>query len=353
MTERQMQFRVGFLVLVAGTVAAALIFQFGEMRWLWQKHYPLSIHFDRAPGVERGTPVRKSGILIGSVSEVSFDNAQGGVTIQVSILEKYKLRKDSRPMLVRSLLGDATIEFSPGKSREIVRRDERIEGSSSEDPLELVARMESKLNETLDSFAATSTEWRTVGRNVNSLMDSHRGQFDQLIAEAAESLHEFTLAVRSANKSLADPRNQENLRTTLAALPEMMDETRQTVRAIRTAVVKADASLGNLAEVTAPLAKKSASIVAKLDGSVGNLELLLAELTQFSAALNRDQGTLKLLASDPQLYRNLNESAATMQIIMKNLEPTIRDLRSFADQVARHPEILGVGGALKGSSGLK
>jgi phospholipid/cholesterol/gamma-HCH transport system substrate-binding protein len=86
---------------------------------------------------------------------------------------------------------------------------------------------------------------------------------------------------------------------------------------------------------------------------VGNLELLLAELTQFSAALNRDQGTLKLLASDPQLYRNLNESAATMQIIMKNLEPTIRDLRSFADQVARHPEILGVGGALKGSSGLK
>jgi phospholipid/cholesterol/gamma-HCH transport system substrate-binding protein len=31
----------------------------------------------------------------------------------------------------------------------------------------------------------------------------------------------------------------------------------------------------------------------------------------------------------------------------------VRDLKIFSDKVARHPEIIGVGGALRGSSGLK
>jgi len=256
-------------------------------------------------------------------------------------------------MLSRSLLGDATIEFSPGHSREFIRPGERIDGSSTEDPLEMVARMEMKLNQTLESFASTSDEWRVVGKNMNNLMDKNGGQLDRMIEEAASSLHEFTLAMKHANQTLADPVNQENLRQTLAAMPRMMEETKQTIHAIRQAVVKADSSLSNLAEVTAPLARKSGAIVTKLDSSVGNLELLLVELNQFVTALNHDQGSLKLLVSDPQLYRNLNDSASSLQIIMKNLEPAIRDLRVFSDKIARHPEMLGVRGSFENSSGLK
>jgi len=219
MTERQMQFRVGLLVLGAGAVAIGLLLQFGEMSWLWKKHYEVSIHFEKAPGVERGTPVRKSGVLIGSVHEVRFDETRGGVNVAINIRDKHTLRRDSLPMLTRSLLGDATIEFSPGRSRDIVRPGEKLEGSSSEDPLELVSRLESKMNETLDSFAATSSEWKTVGKNMNNLMDTHRGQLDQVIEEAAESLHHFTLAMKSANQTLADPRNQDLGRRAGANLP--------------------------------------------------------------------------------------------------------------------------------------
>ncbi len=37
----------------------------------------------------------------------------------------------------------------------------------------------------------------------------------------------------------------------------------------------------------------------------------------------------------------------------KNLEPILRDLRQFSDKVARNPELLGVGGAVRPSNGLK
>src|SRR5579859_6136436 len=127
MNDRKLQFRVGLLVVTAGIVAAGLVFRFGEMRWLWEKRYALQVHFDRAPGVERGTPVRKNGILIGGVRAVTFDEAKGGVNVTVEIREKFALRKDSRPMISRSLLGDATLEFAPGKSRDLLRPGDKIE----------------------------------------------------------------------------------------------------------------------------------------------------------------------------------------------------------------------------------
>jgi phospholipid/cholesterol/gamma-HCH transport system substrate-binding protein len=353
MNDRKLQFRVGLLVVTAGIVAAGLVFRFGELRWLWEKHYTLGVHFDRAPGVERGTPVRKNGILIGSVRAVSFDESRGGVNVIVEIRERFPLRKDSHPMLTRSLLGDATLEFAPGKSREILKPGERIEGAPSEDPFEIIARVEHKTNEAMASFTATSEEWRTVGKNINNLSDTHRGNIDQVIEEAAESLHQFTVTMRSLNKTVADPEAQENLRVTLAALPKMMEETRQTIQGIRTAVVKADLALGNLTEVTAPLAKRSDAIATRLDNSMTSLETLLGELAVFSKAINSDNGSLSLLTKDPQFYRNLEQTAASMALIMRNIEPMIKDLRIFADKIARHPEKVGVGGALKGDSGLK
>lgn len=353
MTERQLQFRVGLLVVTAGIVAAGLVFRFGELSWLWEKHYTVGVHFERAPGVERGTPVRKNGILIGKVQAVSFDEHRGGVNVLVEIRARHQLRKDSQPMLTRSLLGDATLEFAPGTSREILRPGERIEGAPSEDPFEIISRIEQKSNETLASFAATSDEWRKVGVHLNSLAETQRGNIDQVIEEAADSLHEFSVTMRSVNKTIADPQSQENFRKTLAALPQMTDDFNETILAMRQAVTKANTVLGNLTEVTGPLAKRSNSIATKIDNSIGSLETLLAELAVFSKSVNSEKGSLNLLVKDPKLYRNLEEASASLQLIMRNLEPTIKDLRTFSDKIARHPEKIGVGGALYPDTGKK
>lgn len=353
MTERQLQFRVGLLVVAAGIMAAGLVFRFGEMRSFWEKNYAIGVHFERAPGVERGTPVRKNGILIGSVRGIAFDESHGGVNVLVEIRDRYQLRKDSQPLITRSLLGDATLEFTPGTSRDLLRPGDRVEGASSVDPLEIIGRMEIKTNETLQSFAATSEEWRKVGKNINDLSETHRGNIDQLIEEAAESLHHFTATMRTVNKTIADPQAQENMRKTLAALPRMTDDAVQTIQAIRQAVEKAELLFGNINEMTTPLAKRSNSIAVRLDSSIASLETLLKELALFSKTINGENGSLALLAKDPQLYRNLTESAASLSLIMRNLEPTMKDLRIFADKIARHPEKLGVGGVVKPDTGIK
>ncbi|MBW3542458.1 MAG: MCE family protein [Planctomycetes bacterium] len=360
MTERQLQFRVGLFVIAAAVVAGVIVFQFSELKNLWEPTYSLAIHFDSAPGVFPSTPVRRNGIAIGKVREVAFDERHGGVVVFVDIREHIRLRADTHPRLVRSLLGDAKIDFTPGTSKQVLPPGSRIEGTAPTDPMQVVGRMEERVNESLATFDETSRQWGEVARNVNGLLDTHRGRLDLVIEQSAESLARFTETMKLANETLrqastivGDPQNQENLRRTLAALPEMVTETRTAIASVRSAVGKADENLTNLADVTGPLADRSLSIVTRLDNTMQNLESLSKELDQIAQAAGREDGSLHQLLSNPSLYRNLNASASSLAVLLDSMQPVARDLRYLSDKLARHPELLGVGGALRPSSGVK
>lgn len=353
MSENQLQFRVGVFVITAVLTAVGLVMRFGEMRWMWDEYYTVAVHFEEAAGVHPQTGVRKNGVPIGHVRELFFDDKRGGVTVLLNIQKRHTLRKDSRARLSVSILGDATVEFSPGTSSEILKPGSKLEGLASANPLEMIAQMQSRVDETLASFTSTSREWQKVARSVNGVMETHRGHIGRVVEEAAESMHELTATLKAANKIVGDTEIQEGLRETIAALPAMVQETQIAIKSIRGAVGKADAALGNIAKVTAPLAERSESISLSLDKSLGSLEMLLAELSKFSRLLNDEDGSLRLMATDPDLYRNMNRSASSLSTLLNNIQPVIGDLRVLSDKLARHPELLGVRGALQGSTGLK
>ncbi len=360
MSENQLQFRVGLFVIVAVLAMVAMIFQFGELHTLWQPKYAISVWFESAPSVYHDTPVRRNGVTIGSVSDVRFDDKRGGVIVVLEIRNEVKLRKDARARLVNSLLGDATIEFSPGRDQAFLPAGAVLEGDLPTDPAELITRLDQKFSATVDSFHATSKEWQQVGRNINGLIDTNRGNLNTVVESSVEALHQFTVAMRNAEKTLADtqqivadPKNQENLRRTLASMPQLVEQTQQTIAAVKSAVEKMDQNLANLNEVTTPLAKRSATLTTRLEVTLTNLEVLSDELAQFAQLLSKQDGSVRKFVEDPELYRNLSQSSGSLAVLLRNLEPVVRDLRIFSDKVARHPELIGVSGALRGSSGIK
>lgn len=360
MTERQMQFRVGLFVILAVIAAAVMVFHFGQFGEFLKPQYTLLLHFDSAPGVYPGTPVRRNGVEIGKVDDVVFDKSEGGVIVVARIDNDIKLRQDAQPGLVRSILGDATVEFTPGKSPRFLEPGTKIQGKTPPDPLQIVERLERNLSETLVVFRETGSEWNQLARNLNGLMDTNRGNLNEVIEQSMVSLSEFTEtmnlaqnALGNANLVLGDPKMRESMQKTMEALPKMIDDTRLAIQTIRQAVVKADRSLANLNEVTAPLARKSTSIVTRLDSTVANLDAVSGQLRAFVELAVKEDGSIQQLASNPDLYRNLNNSAAALTVLLTNLEPVIKDLRIFSDRIARHPELIGVSGALNPSSGIK
>jgi phospholipid/cholesterol/gamma-HCH transport system substrate-binding protein len=360
MDEQKFQFRVGLLVIVALAVGSWLVIRFGDVQRSWRKHYEISIRFDSAGGLYPSAPVLLNGVVVGAVKQVVLDGAQGGVIVAVEIRDDVRIRRDSLPMVARSLLGETAIEFTRGSSKEFLEGGAEIVGQGAPDPMVAVQRLEHRASAALEVLGETGAEWKQVARNLNSLMETNRGNFDVVVEQAAEALHQLTITlqttqkmVASANRIVSDPASQQALQETLTAMPELVQETRQTIAATRTAIDNINRNLVNLAQVTEPISKRGDLMVAKLDSSLGNLDSLLAEMNRFAKLLNSEEGTLQKFAADPSLYENLERSSQSLAVLLKNLEPILRDLREFSDKIARNPEILGVGGALRPSPGLK
>jgi phospholipid/cholesterol/gamma-HCH transport system substrate-binding protein len=80
---------------------------------------------------------------------------------------------------------------------------------------------------------------------------------------------------------------------------------------------------------------------------------VLVQAATFTQALNESQGTLGKLVRDPQVYNDLSQAANNVNRLTQDLRPIIDDVRVFTDKIARHPEQLGVRGALDRGPGLK
>src|SRR5438105_11107197 len=117
MNERVMQFRIGMFVIVAGLVLTMMIVWFGESPSLLRDQVYLKVRYTEAPGVLEGVQVRKSGIRIGEVMAIAFDerpNQPDGVLVTLALERRYRLRQGSVPRLTRSLIGDVAIDMQPG-----------------------------------------------------------------------------------------------------------------------------------------------------------------------------------------------------------------------------------------------
>lgn len=367
MNERKLHFWVGLFCLGVMTTISLMVFQFGKLGQLLRPRYAVSIHFNETPGLYSRSPVVMNGITIGSVKEVKLDEQRGGVLVIAEIEEKYRLRKDTEVHFRKSLLGDASLEFTPGLSTEWLEPGALLAGHPPSDPLEIVGEMQTEVTKTLRAFNDTSEEWKQVASNLNRLVDTNEGNLHEVLEQTVVSLNDFSKTMQHASETLlvakdllGDQENQANLKKTIAALPRLADETGQTIASLKTTVqtinqaaVKIDQNMENLTEVTKPLAQHSQGIIIRLDQSLANLQSVTKELDTFVKLANTEDGSLQKLATDPELYDNLNRSAIQLAVLLKNVDPLVKDLQVFSDKIARHPELIGVGGALKGSSGLK
>lgn len=366
-TERQLQFRVGMLVIMAASVCIALVVRFGDAQHFLKKRYPLTIHLENSSGLYHAAPVMLSGLAIGAVGDIELDLRRGGVNVQIEVQEKIRLPIDSRVVVMKSLMGEAAVEIVRGQEKSWLEPGSEIEGIAGADPLVMLQRLEVRTLDTLSAFAATGNEWQQVAKNLNALMDTEKGHLDQVIEQLAVSLQEFSETMRaanqmvqSANEIVSDPAAQQAIKETLTSLPKLVgstkatiDETRQTVVATRQVLDGMNRNLVNLSQVTEPVGKRGEQMVAKLDSSLTNIDTLLTELTRFARVVNQKDGSLQKFIANPSLYDNLDRSSQSMMVLMRNLEPILRDMKEFSDKVARNPELLGVGGAVRPSSGLK
>ncbi len=354
MNERVMQFRVGVVVLATAIIAGILIVLFGDLPSLVQATYPLKISFADARGVGSGTPVRKNGILVGRVAQVALDE-RGGVTVVADIDAYVPVYKDEQPRIATTLLGDAEIQLLPGPirpPRQRVTEEETLVGLVSRDPFEVFATLEPKLGVALESMTEASTAITKLSGDIDRMLIGN-DSFGKLMQKTEKALDDFSVAMANINDVMGDPKARANMKLVLDDLPQVLAEFHATVQGMGQTLDTADRNLRNLEGLTKPLGERGEGMVAQIDATIGRFDEVMQQAVSFTKALNESDGTLGRLVRDPRVYEDLAAAAANVKSLSQELRPIVDDVRVFSDKIARHPEQLGVRGALDRRPGLK
>lgn len=353
-----LQARVGIVVISALLLTAILIVLFGDMPTLFEHGTEFFVGFPSAPGVSEGTPVRKSGILIGRVKKVAFAEDGPGVVVTVKLDEGRELSKHEVCMIQNdSLLGDAVLEFQPGDgepTKEMIKAGERVKGIARTDPLEMLSGLQGSLRRTLDSMSQAGDK---VGRLADRFDDiaklTNPDQIRETWNKADYALDQINRAMTRVNNVLGEDDLSKELRHGIEELPKAIQETRAAMASVRAAAERADRNLRNLEGLTGPLGERGEEIVSKVDSGVAQLNEVLGQLTQFTQQLNSQEGSLGRLMNDPTLYNNVNSTVAKIERLVTDVRPIVSDIRVFSDKIARDPGRLGVSGALRRESNNK
>jgi ABC-type transporter Mla subunit MlaD len=195
-----------------------------------------------------------------------------------------------------------------------------------------------ELRRTNDEIQVTARNWGRLGERLDVLVQTNQ---DQLV-KALENFN--TALVRIAN--VVNEENQRNLAATLR-------NTSAGTRNLETISRNAEEVSRNLQQATRPMAERAPATMKNLDEGAAKFNQSFTNLSATLGAFNRPDGTLQRLLADPSLYNNLNEAACMLTHILPRLDYILKDVGVFADKIARHPESLGIGGAVRPSSGLK
>jgi phospholipid/cholesterol/gamma-HCH transport system substrate-binding protein len=357
MNERVMQFRIGMFVIVAGLVLIMLIVWFGESPLLLRDSRYVTVHYVEAPGVGVGIPVRKSGIRIGEVAAVKFDDRPGqpdGVLVTLSIESQYKIKEGSVPRITRALIGDVSIDMLPGTGPGYLKTSPDrmhapiIEGAVAPDPsnalvsataaldtIRTAAAGISDLTKKLDGADELLTTWKGTGERLGAASDS----FDRLIRDNETNfqpaLANFRKVMESANATL-DAQTQAQLKAGIDRFA--------------TASGRLDAGLADLQpllkDLGAPVSEKPTTNfgwgILRFNRVLYDVSLLTTKLNDGNNALNPD-GSLQKLVTRSDLHDNMNRMAIQMAEFFQGGRQVMKNLNTFAEKVGRDPSVISRG----------
>lgn len=281
-------------ITVGALVVVGIALFVGGTMWLGGRSFSraatFAIAFEDAGTLKRGSPVKVSGVNLGSVHEIEFQSYRK-VLVRVSLDPRVQPRSDASAQLTTvGLVADAIINFNPG---------------SAPDPLPAGAVIVGTVNK---GFMEIGTELSTKAK------------------EAITSLSEL------ANKNLAD-----ELSKTLSAMQRMANlysdpktgpsaELTQTLSEMRRLGSRIDSVLAGLD--LSSTARRADSVLSSLAQLSTDARAAAVRFDTLLARVNRGEGTLGRFVTDTAFYGNAQR--------------TLKALQEFIDDLRKHPGKLGI-----------
>lgn len=125
---------VGLFVMVGFAALAFVAMQAANLLQLnWQtSSYHVQAHFDNIGGLKPRAAVRSSGVVVGRVSSITYDDTVYRAKVVLELDDRYQFSRDSSlKILTSGLLGDQYIGIEPGYEDENLADGQTITATQS------------------------------------------------------------------------------------------------------------------------------------------------------------------------------------------------------------------------------
>src|SRR3984893_6589749 len=254
--ERGLEFKVGIFVFMGLAMLGALVVQFGRLGEGFKTYYGLTIRFNDASGLLKGSDVLLAGARIGKVSGGPRMVREGqGVDVPLKIYDYVKVPAESKFTVGSSgLLGDrfVNVVMPPGQPKAFLRPNTYINGS------------------------------RETG------IDDLTREGGALVTDLRGTVQKIDTTVNHLNEDTLSSANMENLKSSLEHLNQATGALAESSKKLDGVIEQADSTMAS--------AKKAAD---NLQNAIGDARKVLQSATQ-------GKGLVATLLNNQELANDLH-----------------------------------------------
>ena len=252
------------------------------------------VSYTNVAGLTQSAPVTLNGYKVGLVREINYEyDNPGHVLVELSLDKQLKIPVGTKADIVTDMLGTSSVEIQMATSDQFYKIGDRLEGETRGGMVEKLS------NELMPSVM-------NIAPHIDSLV---------MALTAIASDPALTTSIQRLNNVLA------NLETSTKHLNSAMKGVPAIVTAANGTMTNVQEGSSNLTRISAALAVLSEDLKdMPLDSTMRNINRITANLDLATEQLNSTNSTLGLLLNDPSLYNNLNNSAADVDSILRDLK---------------------------------
>jgi phospholipid/cholesterol/gamma-HCH transport system substrate-binding protein len=351
MSERNLRIRLGIFVVMSLVMLGGLILLFGSLPTFFRNANRFTIDFNDAPGISQGSPVRRSGVRIGEVTDVRLDDESGKVHVDVAIESKYTIRHNEKPTLVIGVLGnDASIDFIPiavkppeVPDRSIIPPGSTIQGESQTTINTLLTRASDVVPTTQEALNDMRRSLKRI-EEMTPLMEETLREYRDLAKDARRALPDAQETAREVG-ALA-----KRTREAIPKLEQTSDDIGATARAWTAFTERLNLLVAGHEDQIKAIVDNINILTGRLtnlisDENVRMANAILKNVRDVSDTLPTTARNIRSASDEaPAIAKNLREASERFPSISKNADETLREapatIKNFNESLGRADDVI-------------
>ncbi len=371
MANRRMEFFIGMMVIgiVAGVFVMTILFGSEKGFFVGGGGKRLTIKFEKGGGVTQNSLVLKNGIKIGRVYSVDLqdDPEKAEVRVSFELNPDAKIYTNEYAKINRTFLGDASIEFvkNPDYKGEVVEvtADDVIDGLPGGDIMGTVNNIQGDLAQTLKDVGEAAQGLTLFMENLNTFLgdeeelNEKKTRLQAIFTEINDALVSIKSLATHMDSIVADEGLNADIRRAAAQAPKILErvdslmenanglagDARKTMARAETTFDLVDKNLDSVGRFTTSLSEQGPEIMTSLNEGAAEVKSMMRNVASLARELEtqfEDPSTPLGMLADAETAASLRRIVRNAEELTEKVYPILDDARVFSNKIAHRPSSL-------------